>query len=87
MRTSLTIAAAVLGALCLAGCGKQGVLERPKPVFGSPSRDPSAETTVADPAIKTARPTPRAPESVNSSIRTAPIDGAPRDPRAGPPRG
>jgi len=73
--------------LSLAACGKRGVLDRPEPVFGRPAKDASAETTVADPAARVARPTPRAPESVNSSIRNSPIDGAPRDPRAGPPQG
>jgi predicted small lipoprotein YifL len=79
-------------ALALGACGKRGTLERPAPLFGhgdkateqtddsgEEAKDDGAQRKGSDGSVRA-----RAPEQRNTSIRVAPIEGAPRDPRAGP---
>jgi hypothetical protein len=83
--------AALAGALAasgvLAGCGKQGNLERPGPMFGRPSaanaprrqqQDPNRPVQTIDPRDESATPAPP---------RTLPIPGSGQDPTASGPQG
>ncbi len=84
---------ALLAATALSGCGMRGALERPAPMWGDKSKAEAedAKAKKDDAAMPEPKstgskysPRPQAPESQNTSIRQAPIDGAPRDPNAGP---
>lgn len=75
-------------ALALGACGKRGTLERPPPMFGSAEEKAAYEAQKAKEQVKNDKDDAAtrykpAPESKNTSIRMEPIDGAPRDPRAG----
>ena len=98
-RLSLAFAVTALAAtVALAGCGMRGTLERPAPLYGAKAKadydaeqakaaaDKKEDASMPEPKAAGGRygPRPQAPESRNTSIRTDPIDGAPRDPRAGP---
>ena len=62
--------ALLFAAAALAGCGKQGDLERPHPTFGQPpapaaqasARDEAARRAFSDASVKA---NPRAPESID----------------------
>ncbi len=61
---------ALAAAAVLAGCGRQGELERPRPLFGKPST-PAADAKSRDQAMARARADgakhadPRAPQSID----------------------
>ena len=90
------LATALAAAACLAGCGKQADLARPKPLFGAapPSaaplaRDEAARRALADAAV---RGDPRAPQSyeelrANETLRRGRAGAALIDPSAPRPPG
>jgi hypothetical protein len=72
-------AAALLG---LSACGTRGDLERPEP-GGAVAEAAGAEAPERAPPSRWG-PKPADPATMNTTIREAPIEGAARDPRAGP---
>jgi hypothetical protein len=84
------VAAGLIAAAALSGCGKMGGLERPGPLFGAGrnttadadeaerARDPGRPVDTIDPRDRTADPAPP---------RTLPIEGTANDPGRAPPQG
>jgi len=102
-KSPLPLALAALAALTLAGCGKQGELERPRPLVGH-GVEPNAQTRTRQDADARARRDAaaasdrQAPQSVdevrNEGAQLPPpplngsqIQGAAQQPNAGPPPG
>jgi hypothetical protein len=88
---SAALAAALVGACGLAGCGKVGQLERPGPLFGAgrntthaadnaerTAQDPNRPVDTVDPRDRTTDPAPP---------RTLPIQGTSPSPTSLPPPG
>ncbi len=83
LKPGLLLSASALAALALVGCGRQGALERPRPLFGresTPSPQAVTRTQAAARARNEARAMgdPRAPQSVDEvrELGLSPVDEA-----------
>jgi predicted small lipoprotein YifL len=80
MKSRIILAGALVLTATLGACGRQGDLERPRPI-GAPAE--RAETERA-PRSATAPALPDSATSGSQPARAVPIDGAGNDPRGGP---
>ena len=74
-------AAALVG---LSACGTRGDLERPEPGGAVASAETAGDEAPERAPPSRWGPKPADPATMNTTIREAPIEGATRDPRAGP---